>query len=92
MSETTNSKYSSIIAISISDQKYVLYYFQEIFPPSLLDRVHLTSLAVCRNLYIDPELKAAHSDAVYRLKFKTQCKFIYIFLRSARLIQPLLIQ
>ncbi len=62
---------------SWANVKLARSFLQEYLPPNILARISLDSLAICKDSFIEPDMKQYYSDVLYQAKLGDHSGFVY---------------
>ncbi len=61
-----------------SDLKEARSFLENYLPPDVLELTDTNTLEICKDSFIEKELKDAYADILYRVKFENEPGYIYL--------------
>ena len=76
--KTSSNDHDSLFTSSLSDPRIIKDFLQQHLPPTLLAAIDLTTVAVCKDKFIDENLDNRVTDILYRMKLKDSGQDAYV--------------
>ena len=76
--ETVHNPHDSLFQEIYSRKEEAQSFLEHYLPQEVVSHIDLDSLEICKDSFIDPELKAYFSDMLYKVRLRGEPGYIYV--------------
>lgn len=74
------SPYDKLVKEFWSDRKTAVSFFENFLPPDIRESLRLETLEICKDSFIEPDLREFYSDMLYKVRFEDQSGYLYLLI------------